>query len=198
MLNPMTRIPLAAALLTSLFLTGCLGSLRPDAPQSIRFYSAAPDIRVDRDPTVDVSGSMRLGQIRAADHLSNRMVWRVSDVEYGFYELSRWTEAPEEYLERTLDKALFQSRGIPQSSGSDALVLNAKLVGFEEDLSQGRQARVAVAFSLQRGSSVLWSGTLETKIPIDADDRAQTAAAIRSALTDVVARAAAITLGLIE
>ena len=180
MQNFTTRVLFLIAIVASSALFGCLGSLRPDAPQSIHYYSAAPDAHVDGGSTLDLSGTLRLGRVRAADHLTNRMVWRVSDVEYGFYELARWTEAPREYL------------------GSDAHVLDAKLVGFEEDLSDGRHARVAVAFHLHRGGVVRWTATLESLVPIANDDRAQTAAAIRGALTDVVARASEIIAGRLE
>ena len=198
MQNSTTRVLFLIAIVASSALSGCLGSLRPDAPQSIHYYSAAPDAHVDGGSTLDLSGTLRLGRVRAADHLTNRMVWRVSDVEYGFYELARWTEAPREYLERTLSKTLFQTRGIPESLGPEAHVLDAKLVGFEEDLSDGRHARVAVAFHLQRGGAVLWTATLESLVPIASNDRAQAAAAIRGALTDVVARASEIIIGRLE
>lgn len=183
-----TRSWIALGLLA--LLPGCLSDLRPDAPQSIRFFSAAPDSEVDAvEPRADLA-SLRLGRVRAADHLTNRLVWRVSPVEYGFYELSRWTEAPEMYLERRLERSLFVERGVPRTITPDRAVLDATLVGFEEDLEAGRAARVAIAFHLTRGSEVLWSQTLEHRIEFTSTDRAVLAHSLGQALEQLVERAA--------
>src|SRR4051812_10668550 len=45
---------------------------------------------------------LRLGRVDGASHLEERLIFRESDNELGYYAERRWTEAPEQYLKRRL------------------------------------------------------------------------------------------------
>src|SRR4051812_29381315 len=66
---------------------------------------------------------LRLGRINSAPYLDERLVFRDSDHEFGYYEERRWTETPDEYLKRRLARVLFEERGLRHVVGGFAPTL---------------------------------------------------------------------------
>lgn len=178
------------AILLLLPLAGCLSGLGAGDATPIRYFSAEAVIGSSGARPVEGAPALRLRPATAAAHLRERMVWRVSDVEYGFYETRRWTELPVAWLESALERTLFEEHGVTRSDRAAAPTLSVHLVGFEERLGP-HEARVAVELRLGRpGGDVLLQRRVEASEPIGADDPVQVAQALARALEVVVEGAA--------
>jgi cholesterol transport system auxiliary component len=137
---------------------------------------------------------LRLGRVTSASHLDERLVYRASDYELGYYQERRWTEAPEEYLERRLSRALFEERGLRRVVGGAAATLEVELVAFEEIRAPKRLARVQVIVRLSDQRLVRWEETLTVDRPLAAASTGDGADAavegLGSALREIVERIA--------
>lgn len=166
-------------------LPACISS--PNAPPRVRYFSVDPAdygaLAVEASATSN-SIPIRLRSVSAASHLDKRMVWRNSDVEYGFYEDRRWTENPALYLERALRRELFESGQFQRSNAPNVRTLEIDLLGFEEVVHPQREARVAVAFTFT-GASIV-ERTVEARSRIESDSPDLTARAMAQALADCV------------
>lgn len=141
-----------------------------------------------------VHPELRLGRIRGASHLDERLVFRDSDYELGYYEERRWTEAPEQYVRRRLARVLFEERGAQQVVGGAASVLDVELTAFEEIRAPVHLARVRLTARLHDQRLVRWEETLTVDQPVAAaksgDDAAAVVAALGEGLRKVVDRVA--------
>ena len=138
---------------------------------------------------------LRLGRITSSSHLDERLVFRDSDYELGYYEERRWTEDPEEYLRRRLGRVLFEERGLVHVIGGMAApTLEVELTAFEEIRTPKRVARVQLTARLQDARLVRWEETLTVDQPIPEGGKGDVAdamvAAIGTALGSVVDRIA--------
>ena len=169
----------------------CIG---PGDPQPIRYFSAEVtpvEAALATEPGTPEGGALRLRYVEAAGHLKERIVWRASDVEYGFYELRRWTEAPAVWLERALAHALFQARGFERTEAAAAPALDIELVAFEEYLGDAHEAHVAVELRLsESGGAALLEKRIERRVPIADVEPTSVARAVREGLAGVVAEVA--------
>ena len=175
-----------------LLLAACIS---PDDPPTIRYFSVDEDRATAAASAVEASaaepGALRLRTVRAAGHLGDRIVWRISPVEYGFYELRRWTESPVAYVTRALEFELFEVRALRSVESGAASVLEVELVAFEEVLEPGHAARVAVVVQLRgRDGRALVLRTFEEQRPVVSDDPADLARVMSAAMTAIVNRIA--------
>jgi cholesterol transport system auxiliary component len=188
------RARFAVVLLAVAILPACLGGLGPGDPVPIRYFSAAApggttSERMQNPPT------LRLRRVTSGSHLRERMVWRVSDVEYGFYENSRWTEMPVAWLEQALAREFFEVRGLQRTDLSSAPTLDVHLTAFEEVMAPEHSARVAVVVRLSGpGGQNLLERTLERVEPVEGDDLARVAEATARALGGLVRDVAALVI----
>jgi cholesterol transport system auxiliary component len=118
----MTSLPTRLSALTLLLAAaaGCALTSKSD-PMIPRYFSpdesrgrgqvAASTSTPERD-TGTPGIELRLGRITAASYLGERIVFRDSNYELGYYEERRWTERPEAYLRRAVARALFEDRGL--------------------------------------------------------------------------------------
>jgi cholesterol transport system auxiliary component len=131
------------------------------------------------------SGAMllRLGRVSAGPHLRERIVYRDSDHEVGYYEDRRWTERPEAYLRRALARMLFEERGLQRAVSGVAPTLEVELVAFEEIRAPAHKARMQVIITLDddRVSSLEETITVEQDVPSVAKD--QSAGALAATLS---------------
>jgi len=188
------RARCAVVLLALVSLTACLSGLGPGDPEPIRYFSAAAPPGLVSERTQD-SPTLRLRRVTSGAHLRERLVWRISDVEYGFYENNRWTEMPVAWLEQALAHELFEVRGLRRTELSSAPTLDVHLVAFEEVLYPTHHARVAVVVRLVDAGGVnLLERTLERVEPVAGRDLALVAEATARALGTVVRDAAALVI----
>jgi cholesterol transport system auxiliary component len=128
---------------------------------------------------------LRLGRISAGPQLRERIVYRASEHELGYYEDRRWTERPDAYLRRALARTLFEERGLLRVVSGSAPTLEAELVAFEELRVPAHKVRMQVMIALDVGQtgSLDETITLEQDVPsVGGDQSAAVAAAFATAL----------------
>jgi cholesterol transport system auxiliary component len=134
--------------------------------------------------------SIRLGRIGGSSYLKERIAYRDSDHEVGFYEDKRWTERPEVYLLRAMERALYEERGLKRALASSAPTLTADLVEFEEVRTGAPRVRLRVSYALHDEQTVFRERSLSVERPIaagpDASRTDRVAAALGDALHEVV------------
>jgi cholesterol transport system auxiliary component len=92
--------------------------------------------------------AVRLGLVEAASHLEERMSYRVNASELGYYEERRWTERPDEYLRRALERELFERRHLRRVVSGAGTTLDVELTAFEELRGPAPRVRLALRFTL--------------------------------------------------
>jgi uncharacterized lipoprotein YmbA len=130
-----------------------------------RYFSPEP-VTASRSPKVTDTLELRLGQVSSATHLDERIAYRVGSAEMGFYEDQRWTENPEAYLRRALERDLFEQRGLSRIVAGGTPILDIELTAFEELRGQPTKARVALTFSLRDDRRSVVERSLDLQRPI--------------------------------
>jgi cholesterol transport system auxiliary component len=80
----------------------------------------------------ETHAELRLGRVTAASYLGERIVFRDSNYELGYYEERRWTERPEAFLRRAVARALFEDRGLRRVVSGAATTLDIELTELTE------------------------------------------------------------------
>ena len=176
----------------SVLLGGCL--LRTaDPPRFFRPDSAALAAAAEdqADPPAAGGIAIRLRGIRSEPFLRERIVWRVSDVEYGLYEQRRWIDLPAHYVERALGRRLRETPGLRLTNDPRAVALHVDVLAFDDVLAPTHEANVTLAVTLEdRARGRLLMRTLDARAGIENDDPASMAKAMGQALDDAVAQVA--------
>jgi cholesterol transport system auxiliary component len=146
-------------------LTGKAEALYP------RFFS--PEIEATPTPAparVAPALELRLGQVEAASYVEERFAYRLEPSELSYYEDRRWTEPPERYLRRALERELFQQRGIVRTVSGPGSTLDVELTAFEELRRAPRRVRLVLSFSLhdERQSQLERRVVVERPLPASA------------------------------
>jgi cholesterol transport system auxiliary component len=132
--------------------------------------------------------ALELGRVDAADHLREEVEYRTPPFQAGYYEERRWTESPDRYLRRALERSLFEDKRCVRTLSEDGATLDATLVSFAEVRSP-EAARVSVHVLLHDGSRVLVDETIEAQHPAGQDgDFDAVVRAMSEALSEVVSR----------
>ena len=186
--------PLTGILALALCAQGCAFTSKGE-PLSPRYFSpdlgqSAPAAR----PAPGTALELRLGQMGAASYLEERIAYRLSETELGYYEDRRWTEPPEEFLRRALGRELFEQRRLSRVVSGPAPTLDVELVGFEELRYGASRARVTLRFSLANERRMLVERVLTVEQPIangeEKDAPVRVAVAMSKALSHAVANLA--------
>jgi len=175
------------ALARLLFVAGCslpFGCALTSKAEVVtpRYFSPEPASRVGSPKVTDVL-ELRLGQVSSASHLDERIAYRVGGAEMGFYEDQRWTENPEAYLRRALERDLFEQRGLSRIITGSAPILDIELTAFEEVRGQPTKVRVALTFGLRDDRRAFLERTLELERPVVARAGADAAQRLAETLT---------------
>lgn len=180
-----------AVLACALALSGCALTAKGE-PLAVRYYtpesaSAAP-ARAAAPAAEPVS--LMLGRVRASAYLKERIAYRASAHELGFYETRRWTERPESYLRRALSASLFEQRGLAPAVNGPSPTLDVELVAFEETRAPARVARLRAVYVLYGGGmpAVERTVTVERPIARTQDPTEGVVRALSAALDEGVAR----------
>jgi cholesterol transport system auxiliary component len=154
---------------------------KPIAP---RYFSPerAGDVAKPGAMSPGAAAELRLGRVDGVSHLEERLIFRDSEYELGYYAERRWTEAPERYLKRRLSRVLFEERGLCHVVGGPAATLDVQLTAFEEIRAPKRTARVQASVSLHDQRVVLWEATLTVDQPLSATSKGDVADAAVDAL----------------
>src|SRR4051812_44384201 len=113
-----------------ILLAGCALTSK-STPVTVRYYSP---------PLADAAGgakpaertSVRLARVSAASHLGYDIAYRTSPVELQLYDLDRWTETPETYARRSLERAIFRDHGFDQVTADEKVSVDVEVTAFEE------------------------------------------------------------------
>jgi cholesterol transport system auxiliary component len=180
--------------LLTLLLQGCALTSKGE-PLSPRYFSPDLGQRADDARTPAAARlELRLGQISAASHIEERIAYRLSEAELGYYDDRRWTEPPEEYLRRALGRVLFEERGLRRIVSGEAPTLDVELVDFEELRYGENRARVTLRFTLNDTKSALIERAVSVERPVASGDAKQAplrvAVAISNALSQAVSQLA--------
>ena len=186
-------LSLSSVLLFCLLPSGC-ALLTKSEPVVPRYFSpelAESPPRAKKAPDGSKL-SLRLGRVGGSSYLKERMVYRDSNHEFGFYEDRRWTERPEVYLQRALETSLFEAGGMRRSLSSTAPTLTAELVEFEEVRGPVPHVRLRVTYALHDEQIVFFERTVAFERPLGGGLEAarpdRVAAALGDALEEAVSR----------
>jgi cholesterol transport system auxiliary component len=167
---------------------GCALFLKSD-PFVPRYFS--PETATTSASPIAPSGlELRLGRVNAADYLRDRIVFRDSAYEVGYYEERRWTETPESYVRRELGRALFDRRGVRQIMYGAGSTLDVDVIAFEEVRGPAHVGRVELTYVVVGDRTVQFAHSITVERPI-ANTTASAAAdsivqALGRALVDAV------------
>src|SRR6187399_813863 len=106
-----SRLRLVACSLVLSCVSGCAltGKAEPMAP---RYFSPVSEHSQPAPETRGVRLELRPGQFESAAYLEERIAYRLSETELGYYDERRWTELPEQFMRRELLFELFERRGL--------------------------------------------------------------------------------------
>lgn len=183
----MKRSALAVSLCIACLGSGCALTSRSE-PMVVRYFSPNS---FDRAPAPAATPrasnlSLRLERVRSSSHLEEAIAFRNGVHELGYYEDKHWTEKPEAYLERGLERALFQERGVTRILGGASESLSVELVAFEEVRGPRPIARIEVILTLhdERASQLEQTIRVERPIPNTGKDATSRAVAALSEVLD--------------
>jgi cholesterol transport system auxiliary component len=122
--------------------------------------------------------------------LEQRISYRLHASELAYYEDRLWTEAPEQYLRRALERELFERRHVRRVVSGAGATLDVELTAFEELRGPPERVRLALSYTLYDHGQSSLERSLVVERPLAADtrpDRAQRiATALSLCLTDAV------------
>lgn len=182
-------------------LAGCALTSK-GAPLAPRYFS--PELRQDGPPgpSAKVGLELRLGRIEGSAHLEQRLAYRSSESELGYYDSWRWTEPPEAYLERALAQQLFERRGLVHVVSGPAPTLDVELSSFEELRSGAARARVELRLTLRDERRSLLERTLRVERAIASgtpeDAPLRLTQALSAALEEAVGKVSALVTSELE
>lgn len=151
----------AACVCLLLLLGGCALTSKA-TPEEIHYFSPeSMDAHRAARPTEPPLARLRLGRLSSSANLRYRIVHRTSPVAFDAYQTLRWTENPEDYVRRSLSRALFDGGLLEQAVGESAVTLDVEVVAFEEAHRENRHlGRVQLQYRLHDERLVLASGVI--------------------------------------
>ncbi|MCC6763824.1 MAG: membrane integrity-associated transporter subunit PqiC [Deltaproteobacteria bacterium] len=188
----MTRRRFAAVLacvLAAAASSGCLFRTA-EPPRFYRPASAALDDAGDARVPASAGAPLRLGSVRSAPFLRERIVWRASPVEYGLYDQRRWFELPSRYVRRALLATLRTTPGVRLAQETTAARLDVEVLAFDEVLAPAHEAHVALAATLRDGADMQLDRLFSAKVPITSADGGAMAEAMGRALDEAARKVA--------
>lgn len=133
---------------------------------------------------------LRLARVTASSHLDHRIAVRHSAIQLSLYEARRWTETPEVYVRRSLERALFEVRGIREITGGASLALDVDVLAFEEVTGASPRGRVQLHYQLRDDRKVVATGLVTVERPASVVRFDAVVDAIATALDEATARVA--------
>ena len=173
-------------------LTGC-GSIHGPAT---RYYKLdIPPAPAPAGPSAPAS--LRIETFRTTDMLrQDRIVYRPSPVEVGFYEYHRWAEPPKETVTKALadqltKRKVFQSIEISDEGEKADFVLRGSIDRLQElDYAGAVRAQVSISAELEDPvrQQIIWSGTESSECAVTKSDVLAVVAAMAQASQQSISR----------
>jgi len=143
----------AAALAATLLAAGCALFTKSE-PNVFRFFTPegfepVPEVAPRGEAAPLLNLQLRLGRVNGAEYLKDRIAYRDSSFEVGYYDQARWTEKPETYVKHALARALFERRGVREIVSGPGPALEIELEAFEEVRAPRHAVRIALTWILR-------------------------------------------------
>ncbi len=169
-MSPLSRCAVGIAVGALLGSSGC-ALLGKSEVLEVRYFSpeGAGERSATEAPAAKQGLELRLGKVSAAAYLGERIVFRDSSYELGFYEERRWTERPESYLRRALSRSLFEELGVRRIVFGAGPTLDVELSEFTELRGARPLARVRATYILYGARLVQREATVTIELPITAE-----------------------------
>ena len=189
----MNLVALALVLAASASSVGCALVSKSD-PTLLRYYSLDAPRHREHPPGSPAAGALplqlRVGRVNAASYIRDRIAFRTSSVEIGYYDDLRWSEKPESYVRRDLSRALFEDEGVQEIVGGVGPTLDVDVDSFEE-LPDSHAAVVQLTWQLRDDTVVLLRQTIRVQHPLEQEPKGGStqrslALALTRALDDAV------------
>jgi ABC-type uncharacterized transport system auxiliary subunit len=121
----------AVALVLAGVTPGC-ALLSRGASVDVRWYT--PELTQSRPGSAERQRSCELhfGRVTATPDLGRRIAYGDGLYQVGYYDGLRWTERPEQYVRRAVERALFEDGPFQRSLSYAAPTLDVEVVDFEE------------------------------------------------------------------
>jgi ABC-type uncharacterized transport system auxiliary subunit len=172
-----------------LALAGC-ALTRDRPPVTVHYYEPPLATPKRISSTETPQARVRLGRIETSAHLRFPIAYRVTPVQLEVYDLDRWTDTPDAYVERSLENALFASRPLQEATGGDVLVLDIEVLGFEEVRGPPPSGLVQLRYRLRDDRTVIATETITVVRKARSAELVDVVAALGQALDDATARLA--------
>lgn len=193
----MTRRWLLVALsLAPALLAGCALTSKAE-PVEIRYFSPEPSASAaPASPSASAPApsaappGLRFGRVTSSAMLRRPIVFRRGPAELATYDDLQWTEDPEEYARRALQRALYTQR-FHETVGGTGPVLEVELVAFEElRRGEARFGRVQLRYLVRDHRDVFKSATIDVERPASSAQIGAVVAALGAALEEACERLA--------
>lgn len=184
-----------------LFLGSGCALLGKSDPMTPRFFSpdataaGAPGSTVSTTsagPTADASrtraSELRLGRVASAVHLREKITYRSSNHEVGYYDERRWTERPEVYVKRALERRLFESGAFAHVMSGEAPTLDVEIVAFGELRGERTSAEIKMRVVLHDDRIVRYEETIAVDEPIGHGAKGGEGEALAAAIARAIQR----------
>lgn len=186
----------AAALALAALLAAC-ALMKKSEPVDVHYFTPAVATNTPSRAHQAPRARVRLGRISASSHLRYAIAQRTSPNELVLYELDRWTDTPDVYARRSLERALFQARPIEQATGGGGYSLDVDVLAFEEVRAR-RAGRVQLRYRLRDENTVIASDVVTVVRASRSATLADIAVAIGAALDAATAQIAERVLATLE
>lgn len=117
----------------------------------------------------ETAPQIELGRVNSGINLREKIAYRDSTFEQGFYDDKRWTERPEIYVRRELERVLFEEHGFRRALAAQAPALEVEVVSFEEVIGPGavHAARIQLKVVIHDERDALLEKTITVERPVD-------------------------------
>ena len=177
----MRRIVKAAAALGCLWLAQGCAFLSKNEPLQPRYFTIDTPPPAAAAPRSELK--LRLGAVLSGSDIRQYLMYRTTEHELSYSNEQRWTEKPEAFLRRALERALFEERGFQRMISGLGTTLEVELTAFEEVRQKPEHVRIAAVIKLHDGHFVKLEKTLNREEPLAAVKDADRPDAVAKALS---------------
>lgn len=132
---------------------------------------------------------LRVGRIEPAAHLEERIAYRVSESELGYYDDRLWTEPPEQFVRRALESELFETHAFRRVVAGVAPTLDVEVLSFEELRQGSPRARLSLLITLRDERHALLERTISVEVPVVPAAEGEEGPALATAMARALSRA---------
>ena len=168
--GPLPPVLAAIAVLASIALGACGGKIPPT-----HYYALDLSVPATPKPANTLEHSVLVMPLRATDMLTqDRIVYRPSREEVGYYDYHRWADEPRSsvtaaLLQKLREKGTFGTVAMFDGRTKADYILRGRISRLEEvDFEEGVKVYAAIELELIDGkdASVAWSGTGQASSPV--------------------------------